>query len=862
MNPVTNTLTVATAVFNAIQTQITDVLGENLQGYGTSINSTQVTSDMIIDDQQWLNLRSDISRAQVHQTGSPLSLPIPEVVSSQFTNQLITAANQISTNRKRVHDTVNSTRLLSDDTNASGTRTVAWGSLISHNIKYTWNSASAIQYFFNLGGRIVPSIESSGNPVTTEETAFAALILSANNSLATKSYWLDGDLYEQMPSVGSSKTFNFSEAGNSIDVVYVRKTDKTIEVTISLTPPEFSTINLDITAKATYYYSKSDGGGIAAPRPDVEVILSIGDGGAVIPVPTRRLSIDPKLFNISFTAGGASAYNTVTITNSGNTDATISSAVFTNLGATAEIQGVPTGVVAGNGGTLQFSFRYKKETLDSAGIKNFTNKLTVFSDSQLGDLVIPINVTVTAPAVGVELKLVSPASTAASITSYTPVLFNFGIVPIPGTTVKSVNVSVPTGGNFSAASSNLNNLWGITVRFDPNAISNTTYTTVLTANIELQDLSGAVFTETKSVTLSVEVKLPGNSNYIKWISAQESTNSIIGISYDVIKQVPHLTIGIGLGADGSSAAELPLSTAKEQEYLEYLGVNGDIGWGTGYPMYPAIQAGVWSQFLKDYGVWPESRTESTINVQIVRTYTFEVPTTGTYQWEYSVDDVGTAKINGIITGASSYEGWRTSQKGTITLETGKTHTIELTMKNTGREAGVAFNLVNSATGASVWSTRVPLRSSAPYKYWAEVYRIPVDQAKIYYLKDYSVKNIGAVGNRSASYYFGNSAETSGSMLSISADANGNLSIFQNPRREWPTDYAANDKTIASLTQSLFYYATPLGKARLKDLEPQKPTRLTTKLVGLSKSNLITSQVQIPANVADMPAYVPYDNYVF
>ena len=64
-----------TADYNNVQTAIASILGvgSGTSGYGQTLLSSQVTPGAVISATQWNNLRSDLARARMHQTGNAVT---------------------------------------------------------------------------------------------------------------------------------------------------------------------------------------------------------------------------------------------------------------------------------------------------------------------------------------------------------------------------------------------------------------------------------------------------------------------------------------------------------------------------------------------------------------------------------------------------------------------------------------------------------------------------------------------------------------------------------------------------------------------------------------------------------------------
>lgn len=156
--------------YNSIRTVVNNVMGQNPNGYGQTLASSDVAVGSIITALQWLNLRSDMVKARQHQIGSAVgtstatdgrNLVVPtsgaaitEALRSQFSN----FATTIQTNRYAL-DSDDVGGQSSNETLRTVTRSTAWNGTLTHTVTITGNtggdgSAANMRYFFNAGGRI------------------------------------------------------------------------------------------------------------------------------------------------------------------------------------------------------------------------------------------------------------------------------------------------------------------------------------------------------------------------------------------------------------------------------------------------------------------------------------------------------------------------------------------------------------------------------------------------------------------------------------------------------------------------------------------------------------------------------------
>ena len=156
--------------YNSIRAIVDSVMGPNVNGYGQTLASADVTVGSVITALQWLNLRTDMVKARQHQIGSavgtstatdgrnivvPVSgASITEALRSQFAQ----FASTIQSNRYLI-DTDNVGGQSAPEILITGTRNSDWNSTLTHSVTITGassggGSAANLRYFFNAGGTI------------------------------------------------------------------------------------------------------------------------------------------------------------------------------------------------------------------------------------------------------------------------------------------------------------------------------------------------------------------------------------------------------------------------------------------------------------------------------------------------------------------------------------------------------------------------------------------------------------------------------------------------------------------------------------------------------------------------------------
>ena len=150
--------------YNAIQTKVANVLGTGSgdKGYGQSLASAQVTSGDVVNATHIANLRTDINKCILHQTGSATTAIVaPE------TGDIIDEDNSTTKKGWAQYESTATTAETNRLTAASGNmtttskiteqRTSAWGSspdTINTTFTVTFSSADIKRNYFNAGGEI------------------------------------------------------------------------------------------------------------------------------------------------------------------------------------------------------------------------------------------------------------------------------------------------------------------------------------------------------------------------------------------------------------------------------------------------------------------------------------------------------------------------------------------------------------------------------------------------------------------------------------------------------------------------------------------------------------------------------------
>ena len=821
--------------YNTIQAKVSGVLNLSPSGYGVSPQSTPVTVGTVLTSQHWVTLFNDINRILAHEYnttatvyGSIAAPTTGTLIRSNFATLVNNSATIMAANTLTVHPS----QLASTIVNQVSTRTEAWSSAapIIHKVNYIWDDYNHMAWFFNLKGYIRPRFDYDIATVVTAEDIEWKNKIDALQSTVASGVW---DYTRDQFLASSPQTITQSIGGRSISVTYTRSTQQ-IEASLQLSTTNDTGINIINTY--TTYYSRGDTvpAGIPAPIPSI-VAADDFDGGVPSnsPLATKTLIVTPSSLTYNETAESQSSYQTITLANSGNSLLTVTDIQFTNNGVTpVSTASVLLPIVLSPSEESQFDVAYTGMTVGT-----FSNSITVVSNNDRGNITIPVAQTVIPREFSFTLTPSTVSGTITTKNSFVQKLY----ITVPYGSYSSYTATVDNA-NFTIDNSAID---GPVITLNPLLITDGTYSTTVTVTITGQPFDNTI-SHTSNITVVVDAGL--NENIGRWVSALGWYDAVVGMSYDFIGGQRYLTIGVGMGADGSpdlNNGGIPFVS------LDNLSFNGDPGFNTGPALYASNPDGAWSSLLKTYGSWVNTTLAAPYNTLIQRSYTITIPSDGYYNWQFSVDNTGFFEIDGGVVGDFQYTtgAYVLLQQGYLYLTAGD-HTLTFYANNTGGPGSIAIVISAQTSGNIIWTTRTPVRTSSPYLYWAEVYRIPLESNAIprsYNIYPYCVKSVGAVFGNSWSDYFGN-GETSRSLFTVNDDGYGNLSIAVNALREGADDTGANI-TLQNLTNSLFYY-TELGQryTNLPEDAPYPTNGQTHLFTGFTRAGTVTTSiVTAPAN---------------
>ncbi|NBP55170.1 hypothetical protein EBU71_01290, partial [bacterium] len=167
--------------FNSARTQVVSVLGVSttgtpgaIQGYGQSVASSAVGQYQKVTEADLDNLRADIVKTRIHQTGSAPTITDvskDDKLTSVLFNSYSTLATATVTNKDTVAaNQVDSVVKISNTETYAAYEGVAgtgggWKNNAGHTVTVNFDSANDARYFFNAGGALIFSASRTGGTV-------------------------------------------------------------------------------------------------------------------------------------------------------------------------------------------------------------------------------------------------------------------------------------------------------------------------------------------------------------------------------------------------------------------------------------------------------------------------------------------------------------------------------------------------------------------------------------------------------------------------------------------------------------------------------------------------------------------------
>jgi len=874
--------TITQAGYHYILDTIRTVLSTSTTGYGIVSVSDYIGTGTLISTKPWENLYNDLNKAYVHQTGISLdypsnTFPTPgSVLSRSFVNTLTEAADSVAVNKYTV-----AANQLASVTTGSVSGTSTFTSVLTNTVFLEWSDEQSIDWYFNLGGKIVTNLTAPVPATTdTEHLLVVDLINNFTSTIAVpfdRTLWLatktaPGRIYTTNSTASTSTGpftayFTVSNTYQILDGDY--STTSTIKVNTEIIPTTVEELvplfNLTATVTVTNYFST---GSIVAIRPELTQTRDFDDF-VTSPNVRRTRTLTPSLSNLYYTmlGGSTSSVQTIEITNT-NIDPTSSVATITGITISSDVvtpylshSALPITLPVGSTATL--SLYWDKPTISAKELGEHYNSIVIQSNNTKGDLVLPVRVLVNEPPGDWDF---SPASHTETLTTYKQLIKNIRIVPEFSTVrrIVSYNLAQGSGVNFSILKTPSTVDPTVVIAYEPFKTDTGTYTGTFTVTVEIADTTGDYIQITKSFVFTVNQNIV-DSNLGTWISPVGAVNSVIGASYDIIDGERYLTIGVGVGADGSPTVDEG-GGSDLYANVNYLGVSSDTISSLRYKFksYFAVTmlpipgpfgffggrgeiAPNPDVFLSTYGIVSSQAYIGPDDTQC--TFNVDIPTSGNYTIKYSVYETGYVEIDGNkIINLSAYDlnNYQSTTSAIVNLTAG-THTIRFV-----GNLCIALTVVDQ-TDNLIWSTLNAVQSLF-YKNWWEVYRFPINmdgQNKTMDSKLYRVKDTATLKSTAESKlfpygdFFGYSATDYGSMFRIRSNGKGDITILMVPPIQ--PGKIGDTVTVGSLFFAFYYnqLSIPRYTHKTGGQYDGDPT-YTDYFVGFNKYGAVkTSKVAIP-----------------
>lgn len=852
--PVTTESLITADYFNTLQAKITSVIFDEY-GYISAFPSQQVNTGTFITTDQWKNLFYDTTKCIIHQTNTDIpgyvytttNITTTTLITAAFVNALETAIDDAYTNRHTVHPSQQIVDVLLDS------RTLPWNNGLSNSgisnstileFDDQTNPDLDLLYWLNLGGSISLVLTYPAESYSGYDLFWKNLIDTANVTLS--SYVFDR---------ANSSTYVFEISGpdgvedldtdpdGTIRIDLIKDVaNNRIEIITNFLPisPDMNsdTMNINVGIEITVKSSSGNSGPIPYGIPSVIPVSDV----TIFDETSREISLlkylkaSPRSLSYTFERGQTSSPQTITLFNRGNDTVTINNITFTggNVGVTAipvYSWGASPVTTLTSGESKTFTLRY---TYAGGFEGDNYSVISIESDGIINPWYIDVKQTIITPIFDFTL---TPSLWSYTTSTIDIVGQSFTLVPKLFTNYNSYSASIsPSPAGFSVQSRQ-NSL--PRVEFNPYLATGGTFNPVLS----VQATDGITSVTRTANTNIVYNELP-SQHLGDWISAGAYNNAIIGASYDIIRGIRYLTIGVGIGSEDNTAEIV--GGGLQYAIVDNLGLNADSKIKNGVALFKAPTNSVFSSFLNEYGVnLRSSGNVDPINVYIYRTYSFNIETVGTYNWIAEINKSGFVQVDGIT--ITSFNQTSTSEEqsflspfttGEIFLSQGSHFITIAAIRRASDDVNTttfAFRLYNSSS--EIWNTLVPVRASVPYYYWKEVYRIPITKgAYTYDSKEYLIKDFSQIaGVTYGSFYQG------ANLFKVVDDGFNNLEILLQQKSVSVTDNGF-ESTLQNLQYSFYYYILYFtNNQRVNQLE--EPTGNQTRyFVGFTNSGEVRTRL--------------------
>lgn len=209
--------------YNLIQSIIDQVMNTSSgdYGYGQPVSSSQVAAYAKITSRQWSNLRTDILKARIHQTGAN------EILTNPTTDTIITEAD-----RKAYYDMAvlcDDNRLISPPASQASRTTIAteaytasWNGTVTYTTTIDFGTSEAMRFYFNTGGFFDITAARQGGTIGAKNNSWTTMLTNMGTIRFTRENTVRIDTNNNSSTISS---VGYSDLSTSNQLLYVKSTE-------------------------------------------------------------------------------------------------------------------------------------------------------------------------------------------------------------------------------------------------------------------------------------------------------------------------------------------------------------------------------------------------------------------------------------------------------------------------------------------------------------------------------------------------------------------------------------------------------------------------------------------------------------
>jgi len=307
-----------------------------------------------------------------------------------------------------------------------------------------------------------------------------------------------------------------------------------------------SAINVTITS--TFGFVNSTGT-IIGPRTYFQTIFDFQSSSTDFIIADSKLLSVTTLTPFVCFPGQYSDIQTVYFYNNGNAALTITSFLFTAESAIPRITygpgwgSISTTIEPGSSKYIDLSYKGSEQ------LGEFNNSITIGSNNDEGIVRLSTRQSV---GYGFDWEYVPQGINQGIVEIGQPIEQTFLIAPNDkslefGLLIENISATAVHSGGWQIIDTSIKNQLGhVKVRFDPDIVANVTGTYVQTLTVYVNGISKDIVN-----TATVNINTATYLHLVDWLSPIATANSVIGISYDRQNNEKVITVGVGLGGDGT-----------------------------------------------------------------------------------------------------------------------------------------------------------------------------------------------------------------------------------------------------------------------------------------------------------------------